>query len=46
MGTHIDAQVTFVVDTSNTKKLLEKHRDAIREKRLLVLSHANVRPFF
>jgi indole-3-glycerol phosphate synthase len=33
---------TFIVDTSNTKTLLEKHGDAIREKGILVISHANV----
>jgi ribosome biogenesis protein Tsr3 len=29
---------TFVVDTSNTKMLLEKHGDIIREKGILVIS--------
>ena len=29
---------TFVVDTANTKMLLEKHGDSIREKGILVIS--------
>ncbi|XP_040382712.1 indole-3-glycerol phosphate synthase, chloroplastic-like [Oryza brachyantha] len=33
---------TFVVDTSNTKMLLEKHGDTIREKRILVVGESGL----
>ncbi|CAM0909197.1 unnamed protein product [Alopecurus aequalis] len=33
---------TFVVDTSNTKSLLEKHGDAIREKGILVVGESGL----
>ncbi|KAG8047052.1 hypothetical protein GUJ93_ZPchr0008g12956 [Zizania palustris] len=33
---------TFVVDTSNTKMLLEKHGDAIREKGILVVGESGL----
>ncbi|KAF7098545.1 hypothetical protein CFC21_100280, partial [Triticum aestivum] len=33
---------TFIVDTSNTKTLLEKHGDAIREKGILVVGESGL----
>jgi indole-3-glycerol phosphate synthase len=42
MSKNIYNAETFIVDTSNTKMLLEKHGDAIREKGILVMSNVNL----
>uniref|UniRef100_A0ACD6ABX5 Uncharacterized protein n=1 Tax=Avena sativa TaxID=4498 RepID=A0ACD6ABX5_AVESA len=42
IGINNRSLATFIVDTSNTKRLLEKHGDAIREKGILVVGESGL----